>query len=100
MPIHEILLKSIKCCITKDEHIVVDPKLVTECQNSACKQCILDSKEENIYCYACKNKHDKTKLIDAPANKFTADLVKSLLNELFEYVDEKLKESFDSLTSK
>ena len=99
MPIQESLLKTIKCCITKDEHIVLDPLLVNECQNYACKQCILDSKEENIYCYECKNKHEKTKFLNAPANIF-AEIIKSSLNELFEYVDEKLKNSFESLTSK
>ena len=99
MPIHESLLETIKCCVTKDEHIVLDPVLVIECQSYACKQCILDSKEEMIYCYRCKNKHEKTKLMNAPANKF-AEIIKSSLNELFEYVDEKLKNSFESLTSK
>ena len=33
--------------------------LVNERQSGACKQCILDSKEEMIYCYECKNKHEK-----------------------------------------
>ena len=76
MPIDENLLKTLKCCISKDDHIVLDPVLVIECQSSACKQCILDSKEENVYCYECKNKHEKTKRMNAPANKFVENFIK------------------------
>ena len=47
MPINESLLKRIKCCLSKDEHITLDPVLVIECQNTVCKQCIFDSKDEN-----------------------------------------------------
>ena len=94
MPIHESLFKTIKCCVTKDEHISLDPVLVIECQSAACKQCVLDFREEMIYCYECKNKHEKTKLLNAPANKFVENYIKCSLNDLFEYVDEKLKDSF------
>ena len=69
MPINESLLKIIKCCLSKDEHIALDPVCVIEFQNTACKQCIVDSTDENIYCYRCKNKHKKTRLLKAPANK-------------------------------
>jgi acetate kinase len=101
MPIDESLINSIKCCLHEDQHIVLDPVLVIECQSSACKQCILDSKEKNIYCFVCKNKHEKKKLLNAPStNKFVERFIKCSLNDLFEYVDEKLKESFKSLTSK
>ena len=55
MPINESLLIWIKCCLSKDEQITLDPVLVIECQNKVCKQCIFDSKDENIYCYGCKN---------------------------------------------
>ena len=99
MPITESLLKRIKCCLNKDEHLAVDPVLVSECQNTACKQCIVDSKDENIYCYGCKNKHEKTSLLKAPAHKFVEESIKSSLNDLFEYVDEKLKDSFENLKS-
>ena len=100
MPIDESLLKTLKCCISKDEHIVLDPVLVTECNSSACKQCILDSKVENVYCYGCKSKHEKTKLLNAPANIFVENLIKNSSNELFEYVDEKLNDSFKNQNSK
>jgi hypothetical protein len=100
MPIDESLFKSVKCCFNEDEHIVLDPVLVIECQSSACKQCILDSKEENIYCFGCKNKHEKTSLLNAPMNKFVENFIKSSVNELFDYVEEKLKDSLKILASK
>ena len=99
MPIDENLLKRIKCCLSKDEHIALDPVLVIECQNTACKQCVVDSKDENIYCYGCKNKHEKTSLLKAPDNKFVKESIKCSLNDLFEHVDEKLKDSFENLKS-
>ena len=99
MPIDENLLKRIKCCLSKDEHIALDPVLVIECQNTACKQCIVDSKYEYIHCYGCKNKHEKTSLLKAPANKFAEESIKCSLNDLFEHVDEKLKDSFENLKS-
>jgi hypothetical protein len=73
MSINQSLLKRINCCIAKDEHIVLDPVLVSECQSSACKQCILDTKEENIYCYGCNNEHEKTKLLNAPTKILSRD---------------------------
>ena len=99
MPINESLLKRIKCCLNKDEHIVIDPVLVIDCQNTACKQCIVDSQDENIYCYGCKNKHEKRSLLKSPANKCVEEFIKSSLNDLFEYVDGKLKDSFENLKS-
>ena len=72
--------------MSHDGHIVLDPVLVIECQSAACKQCILDSKEEMIYCYECKNNHKKTMLMNAPENKLVENFIKSSLTELFEYV--------------
>ena len=63
MPVNESLLKIIKCCLNKNEHIAIDPVFLTECQNTACKQCIVDSQDANIYCYGCKNIHEKHKFI-------------------------------------
>ena len=99
MPIDENLLKRIKCCLSKDEHIALDPVQVIECHNTACKQCIVDSKYEYIHCYGCKNKHEKTSLLKAPANKLVEESIKCSLNDLFEHIDEKLKDSFESLKS-
>ena len=99
MPIHESLLKRIKCCITKDEHIVLDPILVIECQSAACKQCIIDCKDENIYCYGCENKHEKRSLLKAPVNKLVEEFIKCSVIDLSEYVDEKLKDSSENLKS-
>ena len=79
MPINESLLKRIKCCLNKDEHIALDPVLVIEFQNTACKQCIVDSKDENIYCYGCKNKHEKNSLLKVQANKFVEEAIKCSL---------------------
>ena len=100
MSINDNLLKLMKCCLDEDEHIALDPVLVIECQNNACKRCIIDSKEENIYCYGCKNNHEKTNLLIAPSNKFVEEFIKCFSNDLFACVDEKLKASFESLKSK
>ena len=59
MPINESLLKRIKCCLNKNEHKVLDPVFLIECQNTACKQCIVDQNDENIYCYGCNNNHER-----------------------------------------
>ena len=99
MSINESLLQRIKCSLNKNEHIALDPVVVIECQNTACKQCIFDSKDENIYCYGCKSEHEKTSLLKASANKFAEDFIKCFLNDLFEYVDGKLKDSFENLKS-
>ena len=99
MAINESLLERIKCCLSKDEHIALDPVQVIECQNTACKQCIDDLQDVNIYCYGCKNKHGKRSLLKAPDNKFVEEFIKCSLNDLFKYVDEKLKISFENLKS-
>ena len=100
MPITESLLKRIKCCLSKGEHVSLDLVIVVECQNTAFKKCIVGSKYEYIDCYGCKNKHEKTSLLKAPDNKFVEEeSIKCSLNDLFEYVDEKLKDSFENLKS-
>ena len=100
MSTNESLFKKSKCCITKDEHIVIDSVLVTECKNAACKQCIIDSKYQRIYCYGCKSYHEKIKLLNAPVIKYVENSIKISLHDLFEYVDEKLKDSFKCLNGK
>jgi hypothetical protein len=58
----------------------------------------MNSEEEKIY--ECNNAHIKTELLKAPTNKFDEYSIKSSFNELFEYVGEKSKDSFERLTSK
>jgi hypothetical protein len=91
MPIHEELLKKIKCCFHKDGHIAVDPVLVLPCQSSACKKCIVDSKEQNLNCINCNQKHEKTSLLNAPINQLAETMLKLSLNDLFEYIDAKIE---------
>ncbi len=91
MPIHEELLKKIKCCFHKDGHIAVDPVLVLPCQSSACKKCIVDSKEQNLNCINCNQEHTKTSVLNAPINQFAEAIIKCSLNDLFEYIDAKIE---------
>ena len=102
MPIKEALLKSIKCCLNKDDHIVLDPVMIgcQKGQGVACKKCIIDCKDKNIYCNRCHNYHEKANLLNATPFEFVETFIENSLNDLFEYVDEKLKDSFNNLKSK
>ena len=97
MPIHEELLKKIKCCFHKDGHIAVDPVLVLPCQSSACKKCIVDSKEQNLNCINCNQEHTKTSVLNAPINQFAEAIIKCSLNDLVEYIVDKLENSLKIL---
>ena len=96
MPIQEILLDKIKCCLHKDVHIAVDPVLVLPCQSSACKQCIVDSTVSNLECYICKQKHEKESLLRSPKNSFAESIIQSSLIDLFDYVQHRIENSFNS----
>ena len=97
MPLQEELLKKIKCCFHTDGHIAIDPILVLPCQSSACKQCIVNSKEANLNCLNCNQKHDKTSLLNAPLNQYAEIILQCHLNDLFEYIDDKLENSLKIL---
>ena len=81
MPISEDILK---CCFFNDCHIAVEPILVS-CGAIGCKECIAVSKTQEIECYSCKGKHPVKDLKNTPVIKSIEDMVKSSLNDLFEY---------------
>ena len=67
------------------------------CQSSACKQCVVNSNKEDYNCLNCGLYHEKTILLEAPVNQCAEDFIQYSLNDLFEYIDDKLEKSFKVL---
>jgi hypothetical protein len=51
----------------------------------------VDSKEQNLNCINCNQKHEKTSLLNAPINQLAETILKLSLNDLFEYIDAKIE---------
>jgi hypothetical protein len=62
-----------------------------KCENYGCRQCVIDSNDENIYCFNCKEVHKKKDLMDAKINELAKTLIDSHLNDLFEYTEANIK---------
>ncbi len=93
------LLNQIKCCLSKDGHIVIEP-VVLKCGGNACRECVKSSLNNiPIHCFSCSHKHEKTELLNAPANKFASIFIKSSLHDLFEYIEVKLDSTKSLLKS-
>jgi hypothetical protein len=90
MPLPENILNSLKCCLDKNGHIIIDP-VVFKCKGSACKKCVEEIRNDDVECLSCNEKHLKRHLLDAPGNIIAETLVKTYLNDLFEYIENKLK---------
>ena len=90
MPLPENVLNTLKCCLNKNGHIVIDP-VVLKCKGSACKQCVKDIKNDDIECYCCNEKHLKRHLLEAPGSIIAETLVQTFLTDLFEYIENKLQ---------
>ena len=60
---------------------------------------LLTVKNKIFTVMGAKNKHEKIKLLNAPIKIFVENLIKSWLSDLFDYVDGKLKDSFERLKS-
>ncbi len=58
MPLSENLLNKLKCSFHNNGHIAFEPILL-KCENYGCRQCVIDSNDENIYCFNCKEVHKK-----------------------------------------
>ena len=86
MPIPKSLLDQMKCCFLNDGHIAIEP-ITISCGANACKKCVIDSKEEVMKCFSCKENHKKSDLINLPISKLAESMVKTFLNDLFEYVE-------------
>ena len=98
MPISETLLNQLKCCLSDDGHIIIDPVLL-KCKGNSCKKCISDSKKEDIYCYKCINNHSKQDLLNASENAFAETYILENLSDLFKYVGNKWKFFSEKLQS-
>ncbi len=94
MVISDALLNQIKCCLSTDGHIVIEP-VVLKCGGNACRECANSSPND---CFSCNHKHEKTELLNAPANKFASIFIKSSLHDLFEYIEVKLDSTKSLLT--
>ncbi len=68
MVISDALLNQIKCCLSTDGHIVIEP-VVLKCGGNACRECA-NPNTFSIDCFSCSHKHEKTELLNAPVNKF------------------------------
>lgn len=98
MPLENDLINELKCCLSNDGHICIDP-VVLKCSGSACNQCISESKSETIECFCCQDKHEKKECLEAPRNKIADKLINSHLNDFLEYTAEKMRQAKESLTS-
>lgn len=81
MSIPENVLKEIKCCLSNDDHIVIEPVLLS-CDGNACNRCIYSFKES--LCKNCSKKHDNDDVLYAPDNKMAKKLVEKYINEIFQ----------------
>ena len=99
MPISEEILSQLKCCFFNDGHIAIEPIYVS-CGAVGCKECIATSNMEEIDCYSCKGKHPVNDLKNILVIKPMENMVKSSLNDLFEYAKGILEKSFNLLKGK
>jgi hypothetical protein len=96
MSLPEAILTQIKCCLSNDGHIIIDPVLL-RCKGNACKECVSDSKEEVITCYSCSGKHEKINLLNSTENTLAETLVKTFIDDLFEYTEKRIKKITETL---
>jgi hypothetical protein len=95
MSIPEDILNRIKCCLSDDGHIAIEP-IPVSCGAIGCKQCILRSNNEEIDCYSCRGKNFKITPVIKP-NEYS---IKSYVSDLFEYVKVNLDKEVSSLEGK
>ena len=89
MAIPETILTQMKCCLTQDYHVAIEPILL-KCGANACKDCINSSTDEALICFSCHEKHEKKCFQDAPVNKMAESVVQFFLKDLFKDLDEKI----------
>jgi hypothetical protein len=99
MPLAEEVLNEIKCCFSNDDHIAIEPILVS-CGATGCKQCLLVSKIEEIFCLSCRGKHKTQDFKNTPVIKQVEDLINSHISDLFEYVKVNLDKTASLLEGK
>ena len=89
MAIPESILSEMKCCLSKDYHVAIEPVFL-KCGANACKDCIDGSVEDAMKCFSCNDKHQKTAFKDSPINKMTESVIQFFLKNLFEDLDNKI----------
>ena len=99
MPIPNEIFSALKCCFLNDGHIAIEPIYVS-CGAIGCKECIAFSDIEEIDCYSCKEKHPTKDLKTMPVIKSIEKMVKSFVNDLFEYSKVNLEKTTDLLKGK
>ena len=99
MSLSEILLNQMKCCLDKDGHIAIEPTIL-KCGKHACRKCITDSKKEFIKCYGCNGQHEKNKVLDQRTTILAETLLHTFLDDLLDYVDQKLEMASKEIKSK
>jgi hypothetical protein len=90
MPIPEAILNQLKCCFFNDGHIAIEALLLS-CGSSVCRKCVVDSKENVFQCFSCNENHKISDLIKAPVIKVAESIVKTFINDLFDYVETTLE---------
>ena len=99
MSIPKEVLNELKCCFFNDGHIAIEPIFI-DCGATGCKECITASNMEKIECYSCKGKHLIEDLKNIKLVKSMENMVKSFVNDLFEYAEGNLEKLFNLLKGK
>jgi hypothetical protein len=89
MSIPENILKELKCCLKKDSHFAYEP-VVLKCGSNACKNCIIEAKDDKLRCFSCGDDHKKSEYLDFKINKVAKSVIKSFLNDLIQDLNAKL----------
>lgn len=91
------IFESLECGLsTHLKHISINP-IAISCGHTVCKQCIPKNVEENITCCHC-NTSQKVP-IDQNESLPTKSLFTVLIDKMFEYIEDKFKNSLENLKS-
>ncbi len=90
MPIPEKVLNQMRCCLSADGHIIHEPIVLT-CGANACKSCVSNSTDARIKCFGCNRTHEKKEFLNAPIIKLIESFIMSVLPDLFQDLNAKLK---------
>jgi hypothetical protein len=90
MPLPEILLNQMRCCLSEDGHIIHEPIVLT-CGANACKSCVSNSTVAILKCFGCNSTHEKKEFLNAPIIKLIESFILSVLPDLFQDLNAKLK---------
>ena len=83
MSLPDYVLKQIKCCLSQDEHILVEP-VILKCGGNSCKECI---KNDRFECLNCNMKHDINDFVEC---KSTESLIRFVMSDLSQSLDEEI----------